>query len=966
MADISALWAKTNRENISDGTYQPLHTHLIDVTACAYVLAKNWWARPTLEAFREFFDAKDHDEAARIAAFFVGLHDLGKASVEFQFQSNSPTRSMFTPHIRRLTSAGFRDLPPGRSAKTPHALATFRSLDDIVEATGLSEAVVIQLGRVVASHHGHVPARVDLGNEDDRLASPTLWPTEIDDLDTHIVHDGPEWDMARAELIGILHAVVDFPSNLSSHPTPDLKPDIALPFLSLTTVADWMGSDSTVFPFADPSTDPSDRWEWAFDRAQRRSDELRCNRWEPVEQDWNELFAVPPATFTPRHSQRLTFETVSKHLTDTVEPGCLVVIEAPTGSGKTETSFMLANHLAVKWDLSGLFVGLPLRAAANDMLDRFVQFALRASASDVPVALAHGTGGSKEARRILEHREKRKAIATAFADQLEDDQRDMPISTHGERDSQTLNMVASDFFDGRKNALISPFGIGTVDQIALSTSKVSHWFVGFGAMGKRVLILDEVHTFDDYQFAFIESQLSWAREMGATVIALSATLPDSHLRRLIQAWYGKDVPALPAKLPTPYPAVTCLPADLSVDMIVRHPIPPDGSGSAEATVTLAGNPPVFGLSPTDRKMANEVNMALMVADAIRAAEAGANVAVIVNSVKTAQELHRRVKLRGHKPILAHSRFVRSDRERIDDLITSLYGKTATNRPRGSIVISTQVIEQSLDICFDYMISEIVPIAVLVQRLGRDHRHAWNKRPPGFELPKVSVYWLNRNDFSPYPAFLLHQTWRVLERLTQESFAPGVISGIRVRDLINAVYLEDAALIDADILHYFESWQDRCAALHDAALPHALPGACRTGSGLLDHLARTSGAGRPDRIESRFSDNFTTSVLLVENKAGQLWALDGERSGHRVPLYKTLDATRVAPYLSLEDRRTVGRSVVSAPRYQIDSLPLMTGVVRLNDDERKFLRTDAEVMVRVNGPAPAFYTPETGFYVADDN
>ena len=119
-------------------------------------------------------------------------------------------------------------------------------------------------------------------------------------------------------------------------------------------------------------------------------------------------------------------------------------------------------------------------------------------------------------------------------------------------------------------------------------------------------------------------------------------------------------------------------------------------------------------------------------------EGGGVVGIIVNTVRKAQKLGKMCKERfGENTVdLLHSAFIATDRMKKESDLISTIGKHG-NRPETKIIIGTQVIEQSLDIDFDVLITDICPVDLLLQRIGRLQRHNI-KRPEMHKKPVVYV------------------------------------------------------------------------------------------------------------------------------------------------------------------------------------------------------------------------------------
>jgi CRISPR-associated endonuclease/helicase Cas3 len=290
----------------------------------------------------------------------------------------------------------------------------------------------------------------------------------------------------------------------------------------------------------------------------------------------------------------------------------------------------------------------------------------------------------------------------------------------------------------RKRVFLGQIGVCTVDQVLLSVLPVRHKFVrGFG-INKSVLIVDEIHAYDAYMHGLLGEILRRQKAVGGSAILLSATLPASVRLKLFEAWQAEETGA------APYPALW------------------------HAT---SGTAHVLGVSsehyPQKREVVSEC---LKLPDAfpdeailerlVRAAEGGARVAAVLNLVDDAQRLARLLRTRTAAPVdVFHARYRFADRQEKERAAIALYGRHAP-RERGRILVATQVVEQSLDLDFDWMVTQICPGDLLFQRLGRLHRHA-RSRPAGFELPRCTVLSVHAADYGLHA--LIYGNTRVLWR-----------------------------------------------------------------------------------------------------------------------------------------------------------------------------------------------------------
>ena len=389
-------------------------------------------------------------------------------------------------------------------------------------------------------------------------------------------------------------------------------------------------------------------------------------------------------------------------------PG-LFLIEDETGSGKTEAALMLAHRLLESGHADGLYVALPTMATANAMFDRLAAAYrhLFAADADPSIALAHGAREMHAGFRAAMARGGRRESHYSNAG-METDASDATAST----------ACAEWIADDRRRAFLADAGAGTIDQALLSVLPSRHQSLRLLGLMRRVLVLDEVHAYDAYMQRELEALLEFQAGLGGSAILLSATLPVL-IRRRLAAAFTKGAKGNGAGSTTPgdvvgmgYPLATVCAAD------VRGCTPVAGrSGRARAL------PVRFLRSPEEAL--DEVE---------QTACAGSAVLYIRNTVDDALDAHTELKDRGLAPQLFHARFALVDRLKIEKQVVNRFGKDGTPRDRnGEILVATQVVEQSLDLDFDVVITDLAPIDLVIQRAGRLWRHHREERSGQPEL-----------------------------------------------------------------------------------------------------------------------------------------------------------------------------------------------------------------------------------------
>lgn len=577
--------------------------------------------------------------------FLVSLHDVGKVSPGFQGKYFMPLLLERAPAFAAGAKNG--------GYVTNHASIGAKALLRLFGMTPDHPLV-----RAVAAHHGFAPERLDFTQDG-------LWQEE------------------RKALVYAL--AKDFGTSPDFSPAKSANAEL---LAGLTCVSDWIASDEAFFPPNEASLSSEEG------RARARMAVSTCGFTAPMFRhglSFRDIFG-----FDPYPAQQAFLEAVT-------EPG-VYVLEAPMGMGKTESALYAAYRLIENGIHSGLYFALPTRLTSDRIHERVTQFLKAVSLNSNAVKLAHGHAWLK-------------------AEELSDDAVKQDWGAEGihKTDSnggffEIYNPVDPEkpekvkvprWFNPSKRGLLFPFAVGTIDQALLSVLNVKHSFVrSFGLAGK-VVVLDEVHSYDAYTGTLLDELVKRLRELDCTVIILSATLTAARRSELL----GTN--ALDGNV---YPLLSGIRA-----------------GSGEAVVRALEPPP----SRTVHLRWIDASAESPLAAAVEKARAGCNVLCIANTVATAQEWFRTVKseMRDGDVFsvgLLHSKFTGRDREEIEKKWMGLLGKAPKEgpdpRPHGSILVATQIVEQSVDIDADWMLSELAPADMLLQRIGRLWRHDREGRP----------------------------------------------------------------------------------------------------------------------------------------------------------------------------------------------------------------------------------------------
>ena len=676
------FWAKSDRDN--PHRIHLLEHHMADVGACLEALL----AQPTIR--RRLARSGGHDDldATTIARLcvFAALHDIGKANVGFQARIWQP-EDLPTGESRRPRRSGhIADLTPVLNYEDRETAAWFFDAlgwEDLLSWDAEDGRTVCALFVAALSHHG-----APLNLHDTRQPNPSIWhPYGSLNPQQQVMHLG--------------RLIRDWFPTAWSFGAPPLPSAVAFQhlFTGLCMLADWIGSDETCFPFrAQPG---GDYMQTARAAARRAVLDIGLNITEQ-----QSTFVVQSAS--PSFAQLFDLlnarENAIQEAVTSIPPGeQLVIVESETGSGKTEAALLRFARLYEKGLVDGLYFALPTRAAASQIHGRVTTFIRNLFPTDpkpepvlaVPGYLKAGdvTGGHL-------------ANYEVWWD-------DHPDVQTGKR-----RWAA----ESPKRYLAAQAAVGTVDQAMMAVLQVKHAHMRAACLARNLLVVDEVHASDTYMSTILEHLLRAHVEAGGYAMLMSATLGSVARCR----WLGQDnPPALTEAIDdTPYPAVSTQKGIITVG----------GNGYAK-TVAIAARPVMSDFSDTARR-------------ALDAARAGAKVLVVRNTVGYAIRTHQALEeLAGPEDggllfsvngitTLHHGRFGADDRRLLDSRVEELLGKS--RQAGGRVVVGTQTLEQSLDIDADLLITDLCPVDVLLQRIGRLHRHLRDDRPAGYETPTCVV------------------------------------------------------------------------------------------------------------------------------------------------------------------------------------------------------------------------------------
>jgi CRISPR-associated endonuclease/helicase Cas3 len=597
------------------------------------------------------------------------------------------------------------------------------------------------LGQISGGHHGVFPRAADTQMGRDSLG-------------------GKDWATARQESLAAFANVIGLDLMPGSVCRVEVNDPFIVPVLGgFISVVDWIGSNQDFFPCVAASgkavrTVPAEYWKKSQEQAKKALDGL----------GW-----LPSVGFAPETSFGDVFPFVANGLQETVSElalkqtsSYLMIVEAPMGQGKTEAAFYAADLAMCRGFARGLYVAMPTQATGNAMFKRVLEDYLkkRGHKGRLNLQLVHGDALLAQMPQVQQ------GEIGAFRPQR-----------IAEEEDSGADLEAQSWFTAKKRPLLAPFGVGTTDQSLMSVLQTKHWFVRlFGLAGKAV-VFDEVHAYDAYMNTILERLLRWLAELDCTVILLSATLPEERRKALTRAYSGRDDTRYRR-----YPRITLAKP--------RHY--PDGQAQESPAVV---DIPMSEARPVNLQFGRTDVESLAETLARRLVHGGC-AAVIYNTVDRSIEVYRYLRdtLVDTECLLFHARTLRAWRRRREEEVLHKFGKhLPQDRPYRAVLVATQVIEQSLDLDFDLMVSEIAPIDLLLQRMGRLHRHP-RLRPSELTVPQFILLCDARATGGPpesfgksiefvYDRYILLRTWLTLRGLDR------IVVPTEIETLIEAVYGE---------------------------------------------------------------------------------------------------------------------------------------------------------------------------------
>ncbi|MGW2404021.1 CRISPR-associated helicase Cas3' [Streptomyces sp. NPDC001739] len=758
VARVSRLWGKSAARN--GGRTHLLLGHLLDTAAVAEVM----WERYLSAAFRQRLEEISGARGRLWFMWICGIHDCGKACPAFQALDEAEAAPV------RAAGLVWGRLPADRRQQWRHDVAGAALLRPRLVAEWGSAESAAWVWPLVAGHHGTFPPVQGLKPKRREVQGR-----------------GAAWEEAQRAVVDVFTRAVGFADLADARPVGALNRAEQLALSGLIVMADWIASDSEQFEGI------ADARKVSLASARHRAEAA----WQRLglRGGWNEL-AIPEDRLAPLSGRlgvapRASQQELVERAWSMPVPG-LMVAEAPMGEGKTKAALAAAEVLAARFGLDGVFVAMPTQATSDPMYQQVLEWVRTFDPElEAQVALLHGKRRFNpvwreiwESKRIGPVGERGRGDEPTALDPFdvygatdEDAEYGMPSWALGECcDPQERRDGPARWFLGNKRGLLTAFAVGTVDHLLHAATRTRHVMLRFAGLVGKVVVVDEVHAADVYMQQFLLEALRWLGQAKVPVVLLSATLPPAQRQACVDAYLSGALSAADVVCPVPdpagYPCVTVAYAlnRAPVAMSSREVVP----SWRESTPTRVDWLPDIAQDGA------------LLASKVREEVADDGVAlVVVNQVDRAQAICRALTQAGFEGQvrLLHGRLCSAHRgERTEECLRLLGPGAKEERPGRMVVIATQLAEQSFDVDADLLITDLAPVDLLLQRIGRLHRHSGTRRPSGLAAPRVLVTGVVAGERG-HPRFLsaskaIYGEWSLLRAAALVAEAAGPLSGGR--------------------------------------------------------------------------------------------------------------------------------------------------------------------------------------------
>lgn len=725
----------------------PLVCHLLDTAAVASVVWDKVMSPQQRKTIASGLGLEGTSIAKQVVLFAAGMHDIGKANPHWQ------RRTLKTPsnHDSLLdeVTGEYLWLPENEfveaGAEHQHNGAVFFSPYNGEIGTRLrSRPLRDVLSQCTQAHHG---------------VFESLIPGEV--LRRKVQFTSPEsWREMQKEIEVVILDTLEISAESLESVTRWNEPALVL-IAGIVVLADWIASREGFIQNLESFDLPAAHYQKSLHIAHQFVAHFGLDK-HPWKENlsWETMF---PGFTTPNALQASIIDAIeSKKVAGTG----LMMLSAPMGAGKTETSLYAAAMLGKQVGANGIWVNLPTQTTSDAMFKRAVEVAPRIfDGNEHSVSLLHANssisqaieGFSKKGGFVAEN-------AISKNEQVETEQ----------GCENNSNLFISQFLVEKRLGGLSHISVGTVDQMLRATLRLKHNQLRWLGVTGNVVLIDEIHDFDAYTFGLIRKHIAWCGAYGIPVIAISATLSGESQRELVRAYWGQAdisprrlqgyLESIPdAGIPSP---AWFFASDTPSEIVHSAPIP---SPVYPHYIFNQSSPDSFIQGVEEIVRSNPKAQKL----------------VVCNTVSQAVETYEELQSRGEDVLLLHSRMSQARKMEIISRMLDKSGKPRVNSPPRVpyTLVSTQIVQQSMDIDFDVLVTPLCPLNDLLQRVGRVHRHEQRGlRAEAYEnapqvhvlLPPSLVQSLNEgvvpnsrtlNGLLPYSPWSMLSTLEILNRIS---------------------------------------------------------------------------------------------------------------------------------------------------------------------------------------------------------
>lgn len=700
------------------------------------------------EATRKILGVNDA-EIAKIACFIAYTHDIGKATYLFQNRMHIILPNI-SDEFSRISKIDFCNI---ENLKHQNKFFHYYAGESILHKYGCKRSIA----QIVGAHHGKPE---DMGDmvEDDLNYYPDNY-YGVCSTNEECQRQNEFWESCWSIIIDNALKEADC---IDLDDLSDVSETAQVIYSGLLVMADWLASNENYFPLIDSTSLNNINDNYLESRIE--------NAWKKVglSYPWNSCkFMVTNDYF----KQEFMFEPniVQQNVIDIVNNSSsigLLIIESQMGSGKTEAALLASEVMAAKSNEGGIYFGLPTQATADGIFTRLESWAEKqATNGKLTIKLAHN--------------------GAEFNDTYTKLFKGVLPQPHGVENNE--------WFNAKKLSLLPNIVIGTIDQLLMIALKQKHLMLKHLGISGKVVIVDECHAYDAYMNEYLEMALEWLGAYNVPVILLSATLPYKKREKLIKAYiefnhdkYTNQSSEL--ALSKDYPLITW-----TSDFCVR-----------QRKINL--------VEPGYKVKIDQIKENQLISTIDDKLSEGGCAGIIVNTVKKAQEIFElfEKEFPNKRIILIHSKFTMQDRAILEEEIIKHIGKSSKPEDRNNlIIIGTQVLEQSLDIDFDIIVTQLAPMDLLIQRIGRLHRHKRNRSSKLEKAQCLIIYdkegEIDHGSLVVYDEYILLRTKERLKKENGIINIPNSISG-----LVQDVYDETIELISTTPKHIIlkDKWKNK--------------------------------------------------------------------------------------------------------------------------------------------------------------